>query len=143
MERKKSQNITKGEKSSWKFVYILASQCRSPFNSIWRIFWAKNIILWDFIFSLKLVGTPCITQQKKTTLKFAKLKRDKNCLNQKCRLGRKIWRLFEESRASTLLQCISRANIRSRAYNTTSKYTKVFFQEPFFRAFMQKQRKVE
>ena len=46
-------------KNSWKFVYILAKQCRSHFN-LTNIFDKNFKILISRRFSLKLVGTPCI-----------------------------------------------------------------------------------
>ena len=62
---KKISKFKNVEKNSWKFVYILAKECRSPFNL--TIFFDKNfkiLISCRFeIFTktshLKLVGTPC------------------------------------------------------------------------------------
>ena len=55
---KRFLNVTKERKISWKFVYILAKQCGSPFN-LTNFLTKKNSEIWDFSLHLKLVGTPC------------------------------------------------------------------------------------
>ena len=58
----KNLKIQKWRKNSWKVVYILAKQCRSPFNL--TIFFKQNFKI------LKLVGTPCTTVLKECHLNF-------------------------------------------------------------------------
>ena len=63
---KKSLNVSKSEKKLWKFVYILAKQCRSHLNLTnffdqknFKILISPRFEIFTKTFHLKLVGTHC------------------------------------------------------------------------------------